>query len=215
MRKVFLGTVAAIVVIGPASAADLPVKAPSAPAPYIASPWDGPYIGVNIGGGETNFRATASDFFGTGEVSQHANGVVGGVQGGYRRQFGNFVFGSETDWSATSIKGTTDGVTTELRWFGTVRATAGFLVTPAVLIYGTGGGAYGRAEVSVPGVSAKVPGVGWAAGAGLQYAFGSGWFIGAEYLHVDLDGPSVSSGGATFSTHAITDLGRARIDYKF
>jgi len=42
----------------------------------------------------------------------------------------------------------------------------------------------------VPGASVKIPGVGWAAGAGVQYAFTPQWSVGAEYLHVELDGPS-------------------------
>ncbi len=39
----------------------------------------------------------------------------------------------------------------------------GFLVNPSLLLYGTGGVAYGRVEQSVPGASVKTPGVGWAA----------------------------------------------------
>jgi outer membrane immunogenic protein len=36
----------------------------------------------------------------------------------------------------------------ELRWFGTVRGRLGFLVTPSLLIYGTGGLAYGETRSS-------------------------------------------------------------------
>src|SRR5260370_2162860 len=85
----------------------------------------------------------------------------------------------------------------------------------ALLLYATGGVAYGRVEESVPGASVKVPGVGWAAGAGLQYAFTPQWSIGAEYLHVELDGPSANVGGISIDTKAKTDLGRATLNYKF
>jgi hypothetical protein len=39
--------------------------------------------------------------------------------------------------------------------------------------------------------------------------------IGAEYLHVELDGPSADVGGVSISTKATTDLGRATLNYKF
>jgi outer membrane immunogenic protein len=201
---------------GAAFAADIaPVyKAPPAPA-YVASPWDGLYVGGNIGFGETDFRETLDSSFGSATASANHSGVVGGVQSGYNRQYGNFVLGMESDFELTSTKGTTNGITTELPWFGTVRTRAGFLATPAFLIYGTGGAAYGRVNVNAPGVSIRVPGVGWVAGGGVQYAFGGPWSIGAEYLHVELDGPSADAGGFSIHTRATTDLGRATLNYKF
>ena len=203
MRKLLLSAAATMLIAGPASAADLAVKAPPPGAAYIASPWDGLYIGGNLGYGETSF-----DFPG---ISLHGNGVVGGFQAGYNKQFGTFVLGLETDFDLTSIKNTTAGVDTKLPWFGTTRTRLGFLVNPALLLYGTGGVAYGRLEESVPGASVKVGGVGWAAGAGVQYALTPQWSIGAEYLHVELD--HITSGSDSIKTN--TDLGRATLNYKF
>jgi outer membrane immunogenic protein len=140
---------------------------------------------------------------------------VGGFQAGYNKQFGTFVLGLETDFDLTSIENTTNGVSTKLPWFGTTRTRLGFLVNPSLLLYGTGGVANGRVEQSVPGASTKTPGVGWAAGAGVQYAFTPQWSIGAEYLHVELDGPSAHAGGVSIDTKATTDLGRATLNYKF
>src|SRR5712671_431843 len=212
MRKLLLSAAATMLIAGPACAADLGVRAAPAPA-FIASPWDGLYIGGNVGYGETNFDVTATGF-GT-LASVHGNGVVGGFQAGYNKQYGTFVLGLETDFDLTSIENTTAGVSTKLPWFGTTRTRLGFLVNPALLLYGTGGVAYGRVEESVPGASLKIPGVGWAAGAGVQYAFTPQWSIGAEYLHVELDGPSANIGGLSVSTKATTDLGRATLNYKF
>jgi outer membrane immunogenic protein len=210
MRKLLLSAAATMLIAGPASAADLAVKAPPPGGPaYIASPWDGLYVGGNVGYGETSFEATATGF-GT-LASVHGNGVVGGFQAGYNKQYGTFVLGLETDFDLTSIKNTTAGVDTKLPWFGTTRTRLGFLVNPALLLYGTGGVAYGRLEESVPGASVKVGGVGWAAGAGVQYALTPQWSIGAEYLHVELD--HITSGSDSIKTN--TDLGRATLNYKF
>jgi outer membrane immunogenic protein len=107
------------------------------------------------------------------------------------------------------------GVSAKLPWFGTARTRVGYLINPSLLAYGTGGVAYGRAEVSGPGVTVKIPGVGWAAGAGLEYQLSGGWSIGAEYLHVELDGPSVDTAFGSVSTKASTDLGRGKLNYKF
>ncbi len=215
MRKLLLSAAATIVIAGPAFAADLAVKASPPGAAYIASPWDGLYIGGNVGYGETSFSETASVPGASASASVHGNGVVGGFQAGYNKQFGTFVLGLETDFDLTSIENTTAGVSTKLPWFGTTRTRLGFLINPALLLYGTGGVAYGRVEQSVPGASVKTPGVGWAAGAGVQYAFTPQWSIGAEYLHVELDGPSANIGGLSVSTKATTDLGRATLNYKF
>ena len=51
MRKLLLSAAATMLIAGPASAADLAVKAPPPGAAYIASPWDGLNIGGNLGYG--------------------------------------------------------------------------------------------------------------------------------------------------------------------
>src|SRR5712692_3384358 len=188
MRKLILSAAATIVISGPAFAADLAVKASPPGAAYIASPWDGLYIGGNVGYGETSFSETASVPGASASASVHGNGVVGGFQAGYNKQFGTFVLGLETDFDLTSIENTTAGVSTKLPWFGTTRTRLGFLINPALLLYGTGG---------------------------VPYAFTPQWSIGAEYLHVELDGPSANIGGLSVSTKATTDLGRATLNYKF
>src|SRR5258708_13076454 len=199
MRKLLLSGAATMLIAGPVSAADLAVKAPPPGPAYIASPWDGLYVGGNVGYGETSFEATATGF-GT-LASVHGNGVVGGFQAGYNKQYGTFVLRLETDFDLTSIENTTAGVSTKLPWFGTTRTRLGFLVNPALLLYGTGGVAYGRLEESVPGASVKVGGVGWAAGACVQYAFTPQCSIGADYLHVKLHHITSCTHSVTTNTH--------------
>jgi outer membrane immunogenic protein len=213
MRNLLLSAVVTMLIAGPAFAADLAVKAPPPAPAFMATPWDGLYIGGNIGFGSTDFNANA-DVFGT-LASTNASGILGGAQLGYNKQFGTFILGIETDFQATGIEQTDFDATSKLPWFGTTRLRAGYLLTPAFLVYGTGGVAYGHAEVTAPFVSVTVPGVGWAAGAGVEYAFGGGWSIGAEYLHVELEGPSAVVGALNVTTSATTDLGRAKINYKF
>ncbi len=98
-----------------------------------------------------------------------------------------------------------------ISWFGTVRGRVGALISDQVLLYGTGGLAYGRVEQSgvtnvtgtaltSVGLSALTPGatafsesktnIGWTVGAGIEGTFAywlpAGWTWKLEYLYVDL-----------------------------
>jgi outer membrane immunogenic protein len=99
----------------------------------------------------------------------------------------------------------------KIEWFGTARVSLGFLLTDQVLLYGTGGLAYGQVELSgtsnvtgsvvLPGgVVPITPGatvfdasktkVGFAVGGGIEgkcsYWLPAGWTWKLEYLYVDL-----------------------------
>jgi outer membrane immunogenic protein len=86
--------------------------------------------------------------------------ATGGLFAGYRIQFGSMVFGAETDINAKSGSSSyalsdsnfyrTESFygTAKQGWDGSVRARAGFLVTPWTLVYGTGGVAYGNVSGS-------------------------------------------------------------------
>ena len=74
MKNFLLGTVA-IVSIGaamPASAADLPVKAPMMSAPAVGYNWTGLYIGAHLGG-----AFDGSDFFGNDNAQLMGGGQIG------------------------------------------------------------------------------------------------------------------------------------------
>lgn len=89
-------------------------------------------------------------------------------------------------------------VSTSLDWFGTVRGRLGFLASPNLLLYGTGGLAYGQvrstssATFPPPGQGDTYAGststtrVGWTAGAGAEWLMSGGWSVKAEYLYLDL-----------------------------
>jgi outer membrane immunogenic protein len=100
-------------------------------------------------------------------VSQ--SGAVGGVEAGYNWQVGsNWILGIEADFSGSGMSGANSatgpfrgpfGVFTqpftqtvtahqETDWFGTVRGRVGWLATPNLLLFGTGGFAYGRVSDS-------------------------------------------------------------------
>src|SRR6202162_3334767 len=82
-----------------------------------------------------------------------------------------------------------------LQWLGTVRGRIGFAPICRLLIYGTGGFAYGNVDYSANSnfnkpitypVDFTDTKTGWTAGGGVEYAINKRWTVRAEYLHYDL-----------------------------
>jgi outer membrane immunogenic protein len=141
-------------------------------------------------------------------VTLNASGFFGGGQVGYNWQVGQLVLGLEGDMSGSAIEAklgadaTASGIGslsasagTKLDWFGTVRGRLGYVIRPDIMIYGTGGWAFGHttstATVTLtPGgtfsASASNDKSGWAAGAGIEYAIAPFMTFKTEYLYVDL-----------------------------
>lgn len=209
--------------IFPAGAADLRVRPFVKAAPLVSSPvcrWCGIYFGVNAGYGGADFESNFSgQDFQSLSAKHSANSILGGAHIGYNYQFGSFVLGAETDIMATGIKSNINGTESTLPWLGTTRLRGGFLVTPDFLIYGTGGAAYGHVKVSDvasgSGFVFTTPTVGWTLGGGVEYALSEYLKVGAEYLHVDLDGPGVTNGFQTIETRVPVDIVRGRLSVNF
>ena len=100
-----------------------------------------------------------------------------------------------------------------LDYFGTIRGRVGYLLTPTLLGYVTGGAAYGQIGMAssvasfapdshtttVGGDSLSGVRVGWTAGAGLEWSLDPKWSVKAEYLYYDLGAPTARSGLATYA----------------
>lgn len=145
-------------------------------------------------------------------------GFVGGFQLGTNWKFDNaIVAGLETDlhavsgntdakWQATlvpaggAVFATYAQRTATLNYLGTLRGRLGWLATPTIQIYGTGGMAYGGALSSAASFARRAGGasitnatatfadslIGWTAGGGVEWAVTPNWSVKAEYLHYDL-----------------------------
>ena len=248
-----------VAVNGPAFAADMPLKAPP---PLVTSPsaWTGCYFGGNVGGGwgeHTGNRGVINSGNGTlnagigvpAELDIRSSGVIGGGQVGCNYQTGQIVFGIETDIQGSGITGNstiffpspnggiTDATTANgeerIDWFGTVRARIGFTPMGDLLLYGTGGLAYGGVKSSAtlvltPPTDGNYAGAmsetrtGWTAGFGGEYAFARNWTVKLEYLYLDLgttDVRIVDPGRpGTFIDYAFPhrdNIVRAGLNYKF
>ena len=193
--------------LSPASASDLPQRAPAEMLPVKAPGvlpfnWGGLYAGLNLGGG-------------FGDVS----GVIFGGQIGYNWQINQLVFGAETDiqYSGQDDSGPIGAVvaTQELNWFGTLRGRLGYAIWDRWLPYATVGLAYGGRTVNRVGLSADDTSVGWAIGVGVDYAINQAWSARLEYLHVSLDSFSPTIGGVVVNAGRLdNDIIRGAVNYR-
>ncbi|GAC1341000.1 MAG: porin family protein [Beijerinckiaceae bacterium] len=163
--------------------------------------------------------------------NRNRGGFLGGGQIGINYQWSpSFVFGAELDaqgvWTGNNNNNNNLGIAVvpspafpaqpatiiasvnrHLEYLGTARVRAGFLATPSLLIYGTGGAAYGAVRTTgaiqasiaplVPAAPDVLPGflsttsgsqarVGWTAGGGIEWMFLPNWSVKGEALYYDL-----------------------------
>jgi outer membrane immunogenic protein len=186
-----------------AAAADLPYRQPyTVNQPLNAYSWAGPYLGANLGyaWGSVENSATKPD------------GVFGGAQAGYNWQNGQFVFGLEGDIQASAADDTFAPWKFSNPWFGTVRGRLGYAFNN-VLVYGTGGLAFGELRAETFGLSESHTNAGWTLGVGAEFGIYQNWTAKVEYLYVDLSSSNFSITGAPNSYQF--GLVRAGVNYHF
>jgi outer membrane immunogenic protein len=151
----------------------------------------------------------------------NVNGFVGGLQAGYNWQIDrSWLFGLEADFQGSSERGSVSVCSTanclagtaigtgdyRLRWFGTVRGRVGVLPTERLLLYVTGGLAYGRFDQSLAtglvgttllGDSTSTTRAGWTFGGGAEGAIDNHWTWKVEYLYMDLGSFASNFGGGS------------------
>ena len=189
----------------------------------------------------------------TGTASNLQSGFIGGGQVGYNYQLQQkYVVGVEADIQGAGISGsggftgaganstTVDGInysansagqtsiSSSVNWLGTVRGRLGYLLTPSLLIYGTGGLSYGGVEAAlssnvytnyIGSKNANLPFqgsqtyignstmlqtlVGWNAGGGLEWMFMPNWSLKGEAIYwnlgnVNLNTTSIAGAGGSW-----------------
>jgi len=238
VRSITMASVLALGVVA-AQAADLTYEPAPVAAPTVFN-WNGFYVGVHGGAAVGDFKypfsANITEGFNiNGEAKQDASGGFGGAQIGYNWQFNpNWVLGVEADIAASSYEGqvsvNVNGYNveagTKVDWFGTVRGRIGYAIDN-VLLYGTGGFAYGDVKSSISGniignfdASKSDTEYGWTIGAGLEYGITQNITFKTEYLYVDLGSQTLFDyNNGEQSAHIDSDTKfhtlKAGLNYKF
>jgi outer membrane immunogenic protein len=257
MKKLISTSVAVAALLAtPAIAADMSVRAPAIVAPSAPS-WTGAYVGLGLGGrwGTTTWTTTVADFTGPvpldtsspreyGNSSFHISGYVG-----YNFQFGNWLTGLEADLGWANSENTIVGfpglainnappgddlTSVKLKWDGSVRGRLGFLVTPSVLLYATGGWAFQNINsaascttntgwcngVNVQSTSFDQTLNGWTLGGGAEMMLAGNWLVRAEYRYSDFGTHTntyliVPADAFTAGLKTKTNIARFGVAYKF
>ncbi len=254
LRLTLIGlTLSGLGALSSANAADMYVPGAAGPGgykdePYLA-PWAGWYAGANGGYGwnDSNNKLTYDEVVPPLGVFDHSpgfksNGGFGGGQIGYNWQgifHPHLVLGLEADIQGAGITGSSQGLfdvlksdsfhaKSSLDWFGSVRGRLGFAFG-SVLVYGTGGFAYGGVDNSVTASGGGETVVmtkndiqtGYTAGGGVEYLLSPAWSVKVEYQYIDLgkESPSGTSNiGNVYKTPGIQDkfdTVRLGINYHF
>ncbi len=194
--RALAGVTLAALALSPAAAADikLPVK-----APYLQPvfDWTGFYIGAHTGYSHGSSSAMLTDPAVT-TTSNVFSGVIGGVQAGYNVWLpSGLLVGVEADLTfpnyltsnsiVSSLVSPRSDFAEQWDYVGTARGRIGYTRGPW-LAYATGGVAWaGERFLNTPLVGSDEKDInvrfGWAAGAGLEYAFAPHWTARLEYLY--------------------------------
>jgi outer membrane immunogenic protein len=218
--------------------------------------WTGLHAGINAGYGAGQFRLPLSadinsppnTYSLSGKLGIDGNGFVGGAQIGYDYLFPDrWLIGFETDAQGTTISPDLSAsgplessgsyainLGAKLDFVGTARARVGYVLPENVLVYGTGGLAYGgvgiTAALHVQSASNHADltlerygvDVGWTIGAGVEYPVTDKLSLRAEYLYVDLGSHTVLagqftapnlSGSGTVTVVTNAHIGRIALNY--
>lgn len=205
----------ALLMASGAHAADLSVKAPSAPV-YSVANWQGLYLDgyFQYGANVTGVTTTAVTNPAVDLASAPRGPGVGGSLG-YNFDLGNFVLGARADISYLNVSGSGTSVADSLsvsnatNYLGNLDACVGIPLSPdrKLLAYGCGGFAFGGAKpnLNVGSIQAAAndTSTGWNGALGLRYKFTQnlGLFMEGDYYQLgDKSLTATDSAGTVLAT---------------
>jgi len=206
-----------------AHAGGLPDQAAPLPEPNYAQPssngsWDGIFMGAAIGYGIGDLSVRGD----SGNFSFDNEGVFGSVYLGRDWQMGNFVVGIEGEWGGGDINGSDQNAGTNLssdvNWMAAVRARAGVLMGPALLLYATGGYAWTDLDLRATGATPFKTSEqlsGYQVGGGAEYRFASQWALRLDYTYTDIEDETITANGVSNNFDPDFHLARAGLTLRF
>jgi outer membrane immunogenic protein len=215
--------IGAAILSAPANAADLG-GGPKGGYPAPVEPrldlerWTGFYLGAALSGNAAR-TGIDGDF---GADKAFSRGFDASILAGYNWQAGRMVFGLETDIGKGRLKtGRSNGVdsyTANYDTLGSIRARAGYLVSPSFMVYATGGFAYAHSNIALDGVeSSKQWFTGWQGGVGTELKIDPRWSLRLEYLYTDFGAKTITGpvSGLTNTFDPNMHTVRAGLTFKF
>lgn len=221
---------------------DLPSERESSNSTESGGSWEGLYFGAKwgYGFGSTKWR----DPHGYYSISPtdvpadgYNDGLLGGIQIGFNKQYGSTVIGIEGDVNAgrlighapcgatAGVGGSGDTCGNQTDMIASLTGRLGFTAGSS-LFYVKGGGAYSRDRTTVSNyysypitpASSSSGRYGWTVGAGYSYAIDSNWFVNAEYVYYDYGKHTYESGtggnSGSFSVSHVQQVASIGLNYR-
>ena len=184
----------------------------------------------------------------TNEFNLGGSAFITGASIGYNHQLKVLVLGAETDFTystlnrkysksidlAAPLSGTFNNSESEMyNWWGTLRARVGYAFKYPILIYATGGGAYGHTKsashVTLTSSADQYKGsgsqwlIGYSAGAGVDWGFLRHWSMRVEYLfvqlrqlhYIDYNSPPPTAEGYTYHSELNNKANVIRLGFNY
>jgi outer membrane immunogenic protein len=256
MKSFVIASLIAAALSAPAVGADVALPIYKAPVPMMN--WTGCYVGADAGAGwsaqdVTNSTPAVLDQAGVVGTINGAGAVGGGYAGCNLQVRPGWVVGIEGDFSAMHLGGTVDAAsnlasgappatagsaawTDHLNWLATVRGRLGYVMTPDLMFFLTGGVAWGASNYRsfdlFPGGCPVCGGtafgqtsVGYVAGLGFDWTpWHNNWIVRIEYLYHNLGGATATAsltppltGAAAYPVwkDMVVQTARVGLSYKF
>ncbi len=180
--------------------------------------WTGFYLGAALSGNAAR-TGIDGDF---GADKAFARGWDASILAGYNWQAGRMVYGLEADIGQGRLKSSrsngVDSYTADFDALGSIRARAGYLLSPSFMIYATGGFAYAHSNITLDGVeTSKQWFTGWQGGLGTELKLDPRWSLRLEYLYTDFGAKTISGpvSGLTNTFDPTLHTVRAGLTFKF
>jgi outer membrane immunogenic protein len=189
-----------------------------------AQNFSGPYLGASVGAGTAKTIWSSADF---NQFESRGRGAIGGLQAGYNWQMGSAVLGVEGDYMFGNLKGTANcpngtPCTSNTDRLGSLRARAGWVVAPPVMLYFTGGLAWGNTNwtnaTAASTYNFSHSSRGYVLGGGAEFFLNDKWTLKAEYLRYNLGTAHASAtefGGLNADFKPRADTFKLGINFKF
>lgn len=172
-------------------------------AQSTSTPFNGPSVGVQGGWEQTNVRNPSTDL-GIAPINRHHDtGVAGGFLGYDKQVAQNIVIGAQAELNLPIDGGfSRNGVSIDPKRSIDLSARAGYLVTPATLLYVRGGYANARVGTRIVNGTTTLSGSegrdGWLVGGGVEQMVTDKISTRLEYRYSDF-----SKGDGKFDRHQV------------
>ncbi|HYG85975.1 MAG TPA: outer membrane beta-barrel protein [Azospirillum sp.] len=188
-----------------------------------ASAFNGPYVGLQGGYGNTSVEAKVTDGIDTASGKEDKGAFIGGLFAGYGVTHNKFYGGVEAEglFSANEYSETFGGITGKIEQQQSVGLSArlGYTVTDNVLLYGRAGWVWTKFEASLSDGLDTISEDDWfngpRLGAGAEFTLGNGLFGRVEYTHTWYNEKTYRDGPVSVSFEGKENLFMAGVGYRF